>query len=383
MPTPPVSAEKRRQIVKLLKSGRSYREIKTELRCGHAVIMEVVAENGGVVPKVVERSPLRLSLAEREEISRQLVLGFSLRSVARSLSRDVATISREVANNGGRKKYRAWSAEDRALRCAKRPKPAKLLACPALRDVVGETLLKRYSPRQISRRLVVEHPNDPEMRISHEAIYQSLYVQGRGALRRELTAYLRSGRAIRRHQRRELTGARGRIKDMVMISERPPEAEDRAVPGHWEGDLIVGKNNGSCIGTLVERHTRYLMLMKLRDKKAETIQAALLEAVQRMPEELFKTLTWDQGLEMANHAMFSVESGVEVFFCDPHSPWQRGSNENTNGLLRQYFPKGTDLSGHSQQDLDAIAREMNDRPRETLGFLKPAEKLAELVALTA
>lgn len=222
-----------------------------------------------------------------------------------------------------------------------------------------------------------EFPDQPEMQISHEAIYQSLFIQGRGALRRELTTCLRTGRAKRKRQQRETKV--GKIKDMVMISERPAEVEDRAIPGHWEGDLIIGKNGTSAIGTLVERHTRYVMLMKLTNQKAETVRDALTKAVQRMPEELFKSLTWDQGKEMSHHRRFSVDSGVDVYFCDPHSPWQRGSNENTNGLLRQYFPKGTALSGHSQAHLDAVARQLNERPRETLNLKTPAQMLDQLL----
>jgi IS30 family transposase len=277
-----------------------------------------------------------------------------------------------------RGRYRATRADDRACLAARRPKPAKLACNLRLRRAVVEMLQDRFSPQQISARLRLEHPHDPEMRIAAETIYQSLYVQSRGRLRKDLARYLRSGRS-KRTPRRGPTG-QGRIPDMVSISERPAEVGDRAVPGHWEGDLIVGKQNRSYIGTLVERHTRYVMLTQLgNDARTETVTGRIAEQIVRLPEHLRLSLTWDQGREMARHHEFTVATGVKVFFCDPHSPWQRGSNENTNGLLRQYFPKGTDLAVHGQVDLDRVAAELNRRPRQTLGWHTPAEKMAELL----
>jgi len=292
-------------------------------------------------------------------------------------------VSREVANNGGRDRYRPFVAHRRACRLARRPKERKL-ACPRLRDRVVADLNTLWSPWQIARRLRADYPDDPEMWVSHETIYQSLFVQGRGALRKELHACLRSGRAQRRPRRRSST-ARGQLRDMVMISERPADAQDRAVPGHWEGDLLMGKDGQSQIGTLVERATRYVMLMALpQGRTAEVVRTKLTETIQRLPLELRRSLTWDQGKEMAQHAQFTVDTGVQIYFCDPHSPWQRGSNENTNGLLRQWFPKGTDISGYTQDELDAIARQLNRRPRQTLEWMTPSERLTEaLVATTA
>jgi len=385
-------------LMRLLLAGNSIRRAARLSSWSRESINRVIKRNGGVIPKAKTCSPLRLSLKDREEISRLLVASASFNEIGRRLERPASTISREVSANGGRQKYRAWAAQARAEQLAKRPKTAKLVRCKELHDAVSSYLEARLSPQQIAARLVVDHPDNPEMRISHEAIYQSLFIQGRGALRRELAACLRTGRAIRKPQKRE---QRGRIPNMVMISERPAEIEDRAIPGHWEGDLIIGKDNKSAIGTLVERSSRYVMLMKLKNQKAETVRDALIETVTRLPEELFKTLTrtrspqpteipegmfktltWDQGIEMAKHAEFSISTGVDVYFCDPRSPWQRGSNENTNGLLRQYFPKGTSLSGHPQEHLDAVARQLNNRPRQTLGWQNPAERLAEFIALT-
>jgi IS30 family transposase len=321
---------------------------------------------------------LRLSLVEREEIRAGIAAGESFRAIARRLGRAPSTVSREVGGVAGRRGYRATVADERACLAALRPKRSKLASSPRLRRVVCEMLERRFSPQQISARLRREHPDDAEMRIAPETIYQSLYVQSRGRLRKDLTRYLRSGRS-KRKPRRGPTG-QGRIPDMVSISQRPPEVQDRAVPGHWEGDLIVGKQNRSFIGTLVERQTRYVMLSYLgSDASAETVTAKLAEQIVRLPEQLRLSLTWDQGREMARHLEFSVATGVQVYFCDPHSPWQRGSNENTNGLLRQYFPKGTDLAVHGQPELDRVAAELNGRPRQTLGWQTPAEKMAELL----
>jgi IS30 family transposase len=297
------------------------------------------------------------------------------------LGRSVSTVSREVAANGGRGRYRAAAAHRRAFAAARRPKTAKL-SHRRLAEQVEEWLLEFWSPLAVARRLRVEFPGDPMMWVSHETIYQSLFVQGRGELRRELTRCLRSGRSQRRpHGRLE---NRGRMPGMVMISERPAEVADRAVPGHWEGDLILGKNNRSAVGTLVERTSRYTLLLALPDgHSADHVDAAIRRAIVKLPGEFFRTITWDQGGELARHAQFSIDTGIQIYFCDPHSPWQRPTNENTNGLLRQYLPKGSDLSGYSQDDLDRIARSINNRPRGVLKYLKPSERLAQLLAHTA
>jgi IS30 family transposase len=322
----------------------------------------------------------RLTLAEREEISVALARGDSFTSIGRQLGRAISTISREVAANGGREGYRAWRAHDRAFRQARRPKPRKL-DCPRLFAQVKEWLEELWSPQEIANRLLIEFPDDPMMRVSHETIYRSVYVQGRGELLRELARCLRSQRAQRRPQGRVET--RGRIAGMVMISERPPEVDDRAIPGHWEGDLVLGQAGKSAVGTLVERTTGYLMLLHLPEgRTAEQVDMAIRHAVMKLPGEFFRTITWDQGKEMALHAAFTIDTGIQVYFCDPHSPWQRGSNENTNGLLRQYLPKGTDLSKHTPDDLDAIARSLNNRPRKRLEYMKPSERLAQLLAMT-
>ena len=322
-------------------------------------------------------------LAEREEISRRVAMGQSNPVIAEALGRSSSTVWREVEANGGRDRYRAWAAERRASQRARRPKITKLGRDEELRRVVQDWLDLRWSPEQISARLAEVYPDDPTKRVSHETIYQALFVQGRGALRRELTACLRTGRTLRRPQHRGTSG-RGKIPGMVMISDRPAEAEDRAVPGHWEGDLIMGSRNHSAIATLVERSTRYVQLVELpHGRSAEAVNEALAASVATLPTQLWRSLTWDQGSEMSAHAGFSIATGVDVYFCDPHSPWQRGSNENTNGLLRQYFPKGTNLAVHSQADLDHVAAELNGRPRKTLGWKTPAERLTELIALTA
>jgi IS30 family transposase len=330
-----------------------------------------------VRPLERRRSGRNLSLDEREEISRGLVAGDSVRVIAQRLRRAPSSVSREVERNGGRSRYRAGAADRRADRRACRPKAAKLARNHNLRRKVEAKLERRWSPVQISKWLARTYPDDPELQVSHETIYLSLFVQGRGALRKELTQSLRSGRVRRRPKRR----VRGAFPNMVMISERPAEAKDRAVPGHWEGDLIMGSDN-SAIGTLVERSTRYAMLMKLEHHTAEAVRSAMAKAIRSLPTELKRSITWDQGAEMAEHARFRVETGVQIYFCDPASPWQRGTNENTNGLLRQYFPKGTDLSVHSQAELNAVARELNGRPRQTLDWMSPSERFAEVVAST-
>jgi len=304
-----------------------------------------------------------------------------MRTIAARLHRSPSTVSREVTRNRGAVRYRAWQADERAVRRGRRPKVPKLVRCARLRSEVERLLEKRWSPEQVAHRLVVDHPHDQEMRVSHETIYRSLFVQARGALRKELTACLRSGRAQRRPNRRTDLG--GRLLDMVMISERPAEASDRAVPGHWEGDLIIGRGGRSAIGTLVERSSRFVILLHLPNgRTAEEVRKALGEQITALPEQLRRSLTWDQGKEMAEHVTFRVETGMPVYFCDPHSPWQRGSSENTNGLLRQYFPKGTDLSVHDQARIGEVARELNGRPRQTLDWVKPSEAFARFVAMT-
>jgi transposase, IS30 family len=340
-----------------------------------------VVASGGVRPRRGRNVNGRyLSFAEREEIALGRAAGESMRAVAKRLGRSPSTISRELGRNAeapGR--YRATSAHAVAWRRAARPKPAKLATNLVLRGKVEQDLEKKYSPEQIAGRLRVEFPDDPEMWVSHETIYQSLYVQSRGALRRELTKCLRTGRALR-HPGRQPGQRKNRIPDMVNISERPAEAADRAVPGHWEGDLIIGKGNQTAVGTLVERSTGYLMLVHLPDGyKPEQVAPALAAKIRTLPETVRRSLTWDQGPEMRDWKQVAVAADVEVFFCDPHKPWQRGTNENTNGLLRQYFPKGSDLSVHSAADLDWVATELNDRPRKRFGFRKPDELIGDLL----
>jgi IS30 family transposase len=325
-------------------------------------------------------APSRLTLADREEISLGLHGGETFSAIAARVGRAVSSVSREVAANGGRGGYRAWRAHQRARERTRRPKPSKL-ADRRLAARVQRWLTEWWSPEAIARRLRIEFPDDPMMWVSHETIYQSLFVQGRGELRRELTRCLRTGRAQRRPRAR--VERRGRLPDMVMISERPAEVADRAMPGHWEGDLILGKGNRSAVGTLVERSTRYLLLLHLGEgREADKVDAAMRAAIATLPAELFRSITWDQGKEMAFHADFTIDTGIQIYFCDPASPWQRGSNENTNGLLRQYMPKSTDLSVLTQQDLDQYARSLNNRPRKTLDYMKPSERLAELLAHT-
>jgi len=323
----------------------------------------------------------RLTWADREEIAIGVAMGDSYAAIARRIDKAPSTVSREVAANGGRFEYRGWASYLRAEKQACRPKKTKLASHPVLLAVVTEGLEKFWSPEEISRRLRIDHPDDPMMRVSHETIYQSLYVQARGELRRELTRCLRSGKAKRRPQGRNDT--RGKIPDMVMISDRPAEVEDRAIPGNWEGDLLMGANNASAVGTLVERSTRYTILLHLEHgKTAQGVKEAMKRAVRELPAEMVTSITWDQGSEMGRHKEFTVATNIPVYFCDPHIPWQRGTNENTNGLLRQYMPKGTDLSVYTRHDLAEIARSLNDRPRKALDFMKPSEKIVEVFALT-
>ena len=335
---------------------------------------------GGIRPRARRRPERCLALAEREEISRGIARGESARDIGRNLGRSHTTISREINRCGGRRRYRAHAAEWAAWRRARRSRPTKLELCPELRELVIERLGQDRSPQQISGWLRLSFPDNDEMQVSHETIYRALYVQARGSLRRELTRHLRTRRQKRFARAHSGHGqGPGRIAGMVMISERPPEVSDRAVPGHWEGDLLMGTRD-SAIATLVERQTRYCQLVALPEgTNAEPVCEALKASVTTLPAQLRQSLTWDQGKEMADHRRFSVETGVEVYFCDPRSPWQRGSNENTNGLLRQYFPKGKSLAAVTQADLDEVARKLNDRPRQTLGFRTPAEKLTELI----
>ena len=372
-----LSESEKFEIWDRFEAGESLRSISRRLgRPPSTIRTHVVSLRFRRPLPAAEWSPQRLSLSEREEISRGLAADESLRGIAKRLGRAASTVSREVAGNGGRKRYRAAVAHRGSRHRAQRPKPAKLATHQRLQGVVEEKLELWWSPRQISRWLVEAYPLDEEMRVSHETIYQSLFIQGKGALRKELWRCLRTGRATRRPQGRPKS-TKGQIRDMVMISQRPPEVEDRAVPGHWEGDLLMGKRQ-TAIGTLVERWSRYVMLFALPDgNSAEAVRVALSATVQRLPEHLWESLTWDQGKEMAQHVQFSVDTGVEVFFCDPNSPWQRGTNENTNGLLRQYFPKGTDMSLLTQDDLDQAAYSLNTRPRQTLNWMTPSDKLAE------
>ena len=381
-----LSAGQRALARRLKADGLSLRQIARQVGCSHEMVRildrPAVPRPGRYLPVAARRwdpGPGRLGLAEREEISRRLARAESLSAIAAALSRSLSTVSREVSRNGGRQAYRAWSAHERAWQVARRPKAVKLAHEP-LAEAVNAGLEQCWSPQQIARRLRLEHPDDPMMHVSHESIYQSLFVQGRGELRRELTRCLRSGRAARRPQGRERTGG---IRDMVMISDRPAEAADRAVPGHWEGDLVIGADGRSQVGTLVERTTRYVVLLHLPgDRTAATVEQVMRTAISGLPGHLLKSITWDQGSEMALHRRFTAATGIDVYFCNPHSPWQRGSNENTNGLLRQYLPKGTDLSVHTAEHLAGIAHSLNNRPRATLGYMTPSEKLAELLAHT-
>jgi IS30 family transposase len=363
--------------------GHSIHAIARKLGTFRPNVTRYLNATGGVRPRPRRRSERCLSAAEREEISRGLARGESFRAIAGQIGRPHTTVSREVERNGGRRRYRARRAEAAAWRRARRPKPSKLAANPPLRALVAGKLRRNWSPQQISAWLRRTYRDDPGMRVSHETIYLSLFVQSRGALRRELCDHLRSGRRLRRPpaQRAKHQG-QGQIPDKVMISERPAEASDRAVPGHWEGDLLLGRRPTG-VATLVERSTRYLQLVALPDGHgAEAVRDALIRSIGQLPEQLRRSLTWDQGKEMLEHVRFTVDSGIQIYFCDPRSPWQRGSNENTNGLLRQYLPKRTDLNRFTQQELDAIAQELNGRPRETLGWETPAERLAEVLAQT-
>ena len=372
----------RLELLRLVRTGETYEAAAKAVGCSSKSVQRLLAKTGGIKARTTPQSALRLSLAEREEISRGLLAGESYRRLAARLGRSPSTVSREVAADGPREQYRAWRADTRARRRVRRPKVPKLVATPRLRREVERRLQLRWSPQQISARLVLDYPDDPEMRVSHETIYQSLFVQGRGALRRELTRCLRTGRAQRRPLKR-INGA-GQLLNMVLLSERPAEVNDRAVPGHWEGDLMLGQQSRSAIGTLVERQTRFVMLLNLsKGRLAEHVKDALVDKIGELPEQLRRSLTWDRGKEMGEHVQFTIDTGVQVYFCDPRSPWQRATNENSNGLLRQYFPKGSDLSGYNQARLDKIAAELNGRPRQALGWLTPSEAFTRAVAMTA
>ena len=378
---PRLTQAQRAELWRRWRQGETLQAIGRALDRATPCVRYFVAETGGVPPSPRQRSRLALTGAEREEVSRGLAHGRSLRAIGRGLGRAASTVSREVRRHGGRQRYRAADADRRAWRWSRRPKRCRLATYPALRDAVAAQLACEWSPQQIAGWLRQAYPDDPTMHVSHETIYLSLFVQSRGVLKKALLAHLRQRRTYRRPQTR---GAHpgGHIVDAVSIRERPAAVEDRAVPGHWEGDLLVGARK-SYIATLVERRSRYVCLVRVSGKATRTVVRALTRHVQRLPAGLMATLTWDRGLELAAHRSFSIATGVQVYFCDPQSPWQRGTNENTNGLLRQYFPKGTDLSGYSQRYLDAIALRLNTRPRKTLGYRTPAVTLAETVASTA
>jgi IS30 family transposase len=377
-----VTPELRREVFRLRALGLSQSDIGRVVERRSSTVGLILAPAGGVWRQDMwaPRSG-RLTVDDRIEIRSGLDQGESFAGIGRRLGWARSTICREVNNNGGRRAYHPLRAHQRAFAAARRPKPTKLASSVELCAAVIAGLEQLWSPQQIASRLRDEFGDRPEMWVSHETIYKSLFVQGRGELRRELARCLRTGRAQRRSRARSET--RGRIPGMVMISERPAEIEDRAVPGHWEGDFILGKNAKSAIGTLVERSTRFVMLLHLPDDHtAESVRIAMEHTIATLPEALRRSITWDQGSEMSQHATFRLNTGIDIYFCDPHSPWQRGSNENTNGLLRQYFPKGTDLSVHTRADLEAAADSLNGRPRQTLGWKTPAERFAELVATT-
>jgi IS30 family transposase len=360
--------------------GESLKAIGRAFGKPSSSIYHQVAPHGGIRPASRRRSRLALTLLEREEISRGLAAHQSARSMARLLGRSPSTVSRELSRNGGYDGYRAALADDKAWVRALRPKRCKLATNSRLRQAVTSKLRLNWAPEQVAGWLKRAHPEDESYRVSHETIYRSLFVQARGALKKELLGHLRSKRTIRRSKQAGLNGdGRGHIKDLVSIRERPAAVEDRAVPGHWEGDLLAGSEN-SYIATLVERHTRYVMLAKVPNKETQTVISALIKQAKKLPSELYKSLTWDRGKELTDHRRFTLATNIDVYFCDPQSPWQRGSNENTNGLLRQYFPKGTDLSAHSQAHLNKVARQLNERPRETLQFETPAERFNACVA---
>lgn len=364
------------------RAGESLSDISRAIGKRPTSVFFVLKRYGGITPDQRHRSPRSLSIEEREDISRGLAAGLSMREIAVTLGRAPSTISREIKRHGGVISYRAAVADEQAWNWAKRPKLCRLAGNTTLRQAVAKKLALEWSPEQISGWLKAEYPDNKDMHVSHETIYRSLFIQARGVLKKDLQKHLRTGRVFRQSKTQNLNGLpRRRIIDAISISERPAEVEDRAVPGHWEGDLISGSNN-THIATLVERHSRFTMLVKVDGKDTKSVVSALTKQVKKLPAELRRSLTWDRGLELANHKQFSIATDVKVYFCDPRSPWQRGTNENTNRLLRQYFPKGTNLAMHSQQKLNAVAKRLNQRPRKTLEFKTPADKLNECVAST-
>jgi len=377
-----LSAVEKRDVWRRWKAGQTLHEIGRVFDKPHSCIRSVLLPRGGIPPIASRRSRLALTLAEREDISRAIASGSSVRESARVLGRAVSTVSREIIRHGGRPAYRAHDADQQTWNAALRPKRSLLVVNRRLRDIVASKLILDWSPEQISGWLKTRYPNDESMHVSHETIYRSLFLQARGVLKKELMDHLRSKRRMRRSRHASEHGhSRGQIVDAISIRERPAEAEDRAIPGHWEGDLLAGGKN-SYIATLVERHSRFLMLIKVPSKETEAVVAALSRHVRKLPATLKRSLTWDRGLEMAKHKKFTVATDVQVYFCDPQSPWQRGTNENTNLLLRQYFPRGTDLSPFSQAQLDHVSLRLNQRPRKTLGFQTLASKLHASVAST-
>ena len=377
-----LSAVQKTEIWRRWKAGESLHEIGRALGKDHGSIHFLLSRHGGIVPVVRRRSERTLTLAEREEISRGIASGSSIREIARNLQRAASTVSREVARHGGRPRYRASKADHQAWQSALRPRPCLLALHKQLRTIVARKLILNWSPEQISGWLKRRYSTNESMRVSHETIYRSLFIQARGVLKKELVQHLRSERLMRRSVHARAGGkSQGQIVDAISIRERPAEVEDRAIPGHWEGDLLAGTGN-SHIATLVERRSRFTILVKVPSKDTATVVAAVSRQVRKLPASLRRSLTWDRGLEMAKHKSFTVDTKVQVYFCDPQSPWQRGTNENTNGLLRQYFPKKTNLSGYSQADLDKVALQLNQRPRKTLGFETPAGKLQASVAST-
>jgi IS30 family transposase len=364
------------------RKGESLQQIAQLFDRNHSSIQRILAETGGIRPAPRCRSGLALTLSEREEISRGVIAGHSIRSIATRLRRAPSTISREINRNGGLTAYRASQADQSAWDRACRPKTCKLAENRTLAHIVADKLQLQWSPEQIAGWLQHTYPGDENYQVSHETIYRSLFIQARGALKKELLEHLRRTRVMRRSRHHtQKTDNHGRITDTVSISERPATVEDRAVPGHWEGDLLFGSGN-SQIATLVERQTRYVMLVKVEGKDTETVINALIKHAQKLPQELYKSLTWDRGKEMADHKRFTLSTDIKVYFCDPQNPWQRGTNENTNGLLRQYYPKGLDLSAYSQAKLNAVARRLNERPRKTLNYETPAERFHQSVAST-
>ena len=376
------STEQRAEIWERWQRGELMRSIGRVFDRQSSSVFSVISPTGGIRPPDRRRSSSALSLSEREEISRGLSTKQSLRTIARQLRRAPSTISREVRRNGGLAGYRATASDQAARGRARRPKMCKLACHPKLACAVSAKLRRKWSPEQVAGWLKRAFPGEAHKQVSHETIYRSLYIQARGVLKKELLGHLRARRTVRRskHASQNRNG-NGQIKNAVSISERPASVDDRAVPGHWEGDRIGGSKN-SYIATLVERHSRYVMLVKVANKDTESVVTALIKSAQKLPRELYKSLTWDRGKELADHPRFTLATDVDVYFCDPRSPWQRGSNENTNRLLRQYLPRGTDLSAHSQAKLSAIARQLNERPRKTLQYQTPAEKFAECIAST-